>query len=289
MSQAPDERTPDRVSIVEWLARGIAIAVFIPLRLLWEGLRLVVRVTVRIPGFLADRLLAPIAKFTWVWIARPAWGFVKNYLWGLLLQQLLWGMILTPVGAFLLDFLLRPLQRAIEQWLWRRALLPTLRFLGLALAALVRYVLWPPIEWSGTQLHRLWRHVLRPGLIGGGRWINRWLITPAVHALGWILRFIATRLIAWPLRMLWQWLLAPLLILLAAAVYYGWRGATVVVNAVVVTPCRFLYRTVLQPLFAAIATAWQATVVRPGRWVYRRIVAPMNKWVADIMSAVFGH
>ncbi|UGT44444.1 hypothetical protein LTV02_14065 [Nocardia yamanashiensis] len=269
----PDQATPERVSIAGWIGRAIAMVIFVPPRLVWEGLKLLGRMVRAALRYFVEELLAPAAKLSWYWVIRPVWTFVKNYLWGLLIQQLLWGAVLTPLGAFLLDFLLRPLKKAVEEWVWRRLLLPALRglawvFVQIAkgLAFLGYWLIVVPMVW-------LWRKVLRP----------------ALEALAVAFEFLGRWVIAWPLRMLWRWVLRPLLLALIAIVVFGWQVATTVVNFLVVTPCRWLYRTVAHPLLRLLAVVWAACVTRPIRWVHQRIVTPLNKWAAEIMASVFGN
>ncbi|MRH88414.1 hypothetical protein GFY24_13325 [Nocardia sp. SYP-A9097] len=257
--QGPEERTPERVSIAGWIARAIAVVIFIPLRLLWEGCKLFGRGVVAVLEFISEKLLEPLVKLFRYWVVRPIWAFFTDFLWGLILQQLLWGMILTPLGAFLLDFLLRPLKRAVEEWLWRRVLKPSLIWFG--------------------------RKIIEPI----ANWIARWILVPIAQATMYVLYFIGRWLIAWPLTRLWRWALWPILSVLGAALLFGWRVATTIVRVLVVTPCRWLYRTALQPLFAIVATVWRATVVRPVRFVYLRVLTPMNKAAAELMTSLFGH
>ncbi|MEV6772255.1 hypothetical protein AB0N05_26855 [Nocardia sp. NPDC051030] len=258
-ARTPEERTPERVTIAGWLARAIAVLVFIPLRLLWEVCKLTVRVTINVLGYIFDNLLKPVAELAWHWIARPAWALVKDYLWGLLIQQLLWGMVLTPLGAFLLDFFLRPLKRAVEEWLWRR-------------------MLHPALVW-------LFRRVLEPV----GKWIMRWILAPVGKAIALTLLFLAEWLLIRPLYVVFRWIIWPILCVLGAALYFGWKVATAVVGVLVVAPCRFFYRTVLHPILKVFAASWQAVVARPIRWIYLKVVMPMNKAAADIVTTLFGH
>ncbi|WP_067689623.1 hypothetical protein [Nocardia jejuensis] len=348
-ARGPEYGTPLHISILSWIARAIALVTFVPPRLLWEGCKLTVRIVVATVFFVRDRVLVPALELIWYWVVRPAWAFVENYLWGLLLQQFLWGWILTPLGAFLLDFFLRPMKRAVEEWLWRRVLRPALSWMfTVALPAVVnalwRWILkpagqatvwiatflyawlivrparllwrgalwcwdgvlwawqgvlwaWQGVRWLGRRMLWVWQHVVRPcgarlytGLLRpAGRWIERWILRPIIDAVAWTADFVRTWLIVWPARQFWRWILRPLLYALVALVVLGWRFATTVVRVLVVTPCRYLYHTVLQPLFVMIAAVWDATVTRPVRWVYRKVITPMNKAAADIMTAVFGN
>ncbi|MFB8001092.1 hypothetical protein [Nocardia sp. NPDC056000] len=253
------EGPPERISIAGWVARIIAVVVFVPVRLLWEGCKFVGRAIVAAAEFCFDNLIEPLAKLLWYWLIRPAWAFCKDFLWGLLIHQLLWGMILTPLGALILDFLLRPLKRAVEEWLWRRILKPGL--------------IW------------LWDSVIEPV----GDWIARWILVPVAKAVLWLVYSLGKWLIVWPLHQLWRWVLRPILLALSAALLFGWRVATTIVRVLVVTPCRWLYRTVLRPILAVCGTVWRATVVRPVRFLYLRVITPMNKAAAELMTSLFGH
>jgi hypothetical protein len=92
--------TPDtQVSVAQWIARGLAIVVLVPIRLLWEGIRLLGRVTGAALVYVARHLLVPLAELIWHWMLRPAWIFAKDFLWGWVLQHLLWGLVLTPLAS----------------------------------------------------------------------------------------------------------------------------------------------------------------------------------------------
>ncbi|MFE3188260.1 hypothetical protein ACFXHA_04575 [Nocardia sp. NPDC059240] len=306
-TQAPEQATPQHVSIWGWIARGLVLVVFVPPRLLWEAIKAIPRLIAAAFRLFTEHLAKPLAILFRDWVFRPLRNFVRNYLWHLLIQQLLFGVILTPLGAFLLAYLLRPIQRAIEEWLWRRVLKPGIpwmfRHLVLPVAtAIVRVFV---LAWTWLivwPIATTWRQVIRPG----GRWflvhvvepidtwVRRWILGPATRAaraIGRTLRttvvFLGTWLIMWPLRQLWRWILRPLLLALAAIVVFGWKVATTVVAVTVVAPCRWLNRTVLQPLFAAIARAWRA-LAAPVRWAYRNVVMPWRSRAAEVWTLVFG-
>ncbi|MGN2639568.1 hypothetical protein ACTD5D_26050 [Nocardia takedensis] len=229
------------VSIAQWIARAVAVVILIPLRLVWEGVKLCGKVVVLSLVFLAEHLLFPLCSFTWHWVIRPLWLFCKDFLWGWLLQQVLWGLILTPVLAFVLDFVLRPLRHAIERWLWQRVLRPALTWLWRAvLRPVLEFVLgalWLTIEWLIVRpLVVLWRYVLKP--LG--------------RALGATLRFgwrVATRvvrvLLVIPCAFVYRIALRPVLVALAAV----WV-------LLVARPVAWVYRTVLRPM-----NKWAAEIV----------------------------
>ncbi|WP_040685944.1 hypothetical protein [Nocardia vinacea] len=236
----------DSISVGQWIARVIAIVILIPLRLLWEGVGLLGRITAAALTYIWNHLVDPICHLTWHWLLRPAWAFVKDFLWGWLLHYVLWGLVLTPLAAFALDYFLRPLRRAIEAFLWRRILRPTLT------------------------------------------WLTKTILFPIAAITLRVLYLACKYLIAWPAYQLWHWILHPLWRLLRTALIYGWLGATAIVGALVVAPCRAIYRIILRPILTALAAAWRTTVVRPTRWTYLNVIQPMNKWATQIMTTVFG-
>lgn len=262
-TDSPEQQRP--VSIGEWVARAFAVVLLVPVRLVWEGLKLCWRAIVAAGVFIRDRLLLPVSRFVWYWMIRPPWLFLKDVVWGWALRHVLWGMVLTPLGAFVLDWVLRPLRYAVEQWLWRRAVRPVLVL--------------------------VWRWVLRPvlyAIAATAEWFWRWLLQPVLYAVEVAGRWLWQWCVVWPLRMVQRWLLRPFGILLAAVATYGWRGATAVVRVLVVVPCVFVYRYALRPVLRALAVAGELVVVRPIAWVHRRVVAPMNRIVADLWKTVFG-
>ncbi|MBF6353399.1 hypothetical protein IU449_02365 [Nocardia higoensis] len=255
---ARNEAGPPRVGIGEWVARAIAVVLLVPVRLVWEGVKWCGRAFVAVLVFVLEQVLAPVGRFVHLWVIRPLWFFLKDMVWGWAIQQVLWGMVLTPLGSALLNWLLRPLLRVIEQWLWQSILRP-------ALNALLNYVVVPVAKWLG-----------------------KWVLGPALYAIAVSLRWVWTWCVVRPLALLWRWVLRPLWIALAATLYFGWRGASAIVRVLVVVPCAYLYRHVLRPALAALATVWRTCVVVPVSWVHRTVLMPMNRFAADVLGAVFG-
>ncbi|MGW4242059.1 hypothetical protein [Nocardia sp. NPDC004722] len=284
-TQAPEQATPQHVSIGGWIARGLVLVVFVPPRLLWEAIKAIPRLLAAAFRLFDEHLAKPLAILFRDWIFRPLRNFVRNYLWHLLIQQLLFGVILTPLGAFLLAYLLRPIQHAIEDWLWRRVLKPGIRWVfehlvepvGEAIrwlvTAAVKWLVVMPVRWLIViPASELWRRVLRPG----GRWFLHAVLEPLLYGL-----------IVWPSHQLWRWILRPLLLALAAVVVFGWKLATTVVDVTVVAPCRWLNRAVLQPLFVAIARAWRAMAAPVAR-AYRTVIMPWRTRIAEVWTLIFG-
>ncbi|MEV0248279.1 hypothetical protein AB0H76_16910 [Nocardia sp. NPDC050712] len=222
-----------QVSIAGWIGRVIAVVVLIPLRLLWEGLKALGRALAAVLAFVVEKLLAPGAQFVWDWVIRPVWLFFKDFLWGWLVQHVLWGLVLTPILALLLDYFLRPLRRALEDWLWRRVLRPAAQWL-------FRWVLAPvgrAIAWLGYQLTRwvivwpltqLWRWVLHP----------LWKALRATLIYAWRLTAVIVGvLVVIPCRFVYRTVLRPIV----AGVAATWRF-------LVVRPARWLHATVITPM-----------------------------------------
>ncbi|MEU4841009.1 hypothetical protein [Nocardia testacea] len=231
-STDPREPRP-RVSIGEWVARALAVVLLVPVRLLWEAVELCGRAVVAAGVYVLERLLVPVGRFLWYWVVRPLWLFVKDLVWGWALRHVLWGMVLTPLGALLMDWLLRPLRHAIERWLWRRLLLPGLellwrRVLRPVLGAFAVTVAW---LWGWCvvwPLRQLWRWVLRP--CG--------MLLAAIVSYGWRGAAAVVRvLVVVPCVFVYRTVLRPVLRALAT----GW-------DFVVVRPLGFLNRRVLVPL-----------------------------------------
>ncbi|MCF2531278.1 hypothetical protein [Yinghuangia soli] len=221
-----------------WLAQGIAVVFLVPFRLLWELLKLIGRVMVAVLVFFFTRMLRPLATAVHRWILVPAWRLLRDFLWGWVLRYVLWGLVLTPVLAFLLDWVLKPIQRAIERWLWNKLLKPLCRLT-------LRYVLrpvWAGLCWAGfhfmkwcvvAPLLALWRWVLRP----------LWRALRAVLVFGWKwATIIVGVLVVVPCRALWRWVLHPV-----------WRAVAAAWRAVVVPPARWTYQRVLRPMNRAVA------------------------------------
>ncbi|MET8423169.1 hypothetical protein [Nocardia sp. NPDC004860] len=275
--RAPEEPTPEHVSIPGWIARGIVLVLFVPPRLVWEALTRIPRLIAAAFRLFDEHLARPLAILFRDWVFRPLRNFVRNHLWHLLIQQLLFGMVLTPIGAFLLGYVLRPIQRAIEEWLWRRVLKPGIpwifRTVVRPIAEAIGWTLAMAWKWLvAVPISALWRRILRPG----GHWLLVTVIEPLV-----------TWLIVWPAQQLWRWVLRPLVYAVIVTAVFGWRVATTVVHITVVTPCRWFNRTVLQPLFAAVARAWHA-LSGPVRQAYQRVVMPWRARITEVWTTLFG-
>lgn len=221
------------VSPVEWIARIVALVVLVPVRLLWEGVRLVGRVTAAALGYVFFGVLIPAARFLWYWVIRPVSLFFKNIVWGWLLQQVLLGLVLTPLFVLLLDFVLRPLRRAVEEWLWRRVLLPALEWLWETvlrptIKVLALVTVWLTYRLIVLPLTALWRWVIQP----------LWRLLRTVLTYAWeVATVVVGVLVVTPCRALYRHVLRPVLVAFAAV----WA-------AMVVRPLRWVYAHVLSPV-----------------------------------------
>ncbi|WP_157228800.1 hypothetical protein [Nocardia brevicatena] len=230
-STDPPDRL-QRVSVGEWVARAIAVVLLVPVRLLWEAVKLCGRTVVAACVYVLDRLLVPMGRFVWYWLVRPLWLFVKDVVWGWALQHVLWGLILTPLGALLMDWLLRPLRHAVERWLWL-LLLPALELLWRWVLRPALYAFVVTVEWLWRwcvewPLRLLWRWVLRPF----------WVLVAAIVSYGWRGATAVVRvLVVIPCVFVYRTVLCPVLRALGAV----WEAA-------VVRPIRAVHRHVLAPM-----------------------------------------
>ncbi|MBF6463675.1 hypothetical protein IU427_00590 [Nocardia beijingensis] len=234
--------TPDRqVSSAQWIARGIAIVVLVPIRLLWESILLLGRVTAAALRYIARYSVVPAAELIWQWVLRPAWIVVKDYLWGWVIQRLLWGSVLTPLLSFLLEYLLRPLRRAVEIFLWRKVIRPVgawlLRWVVYPVVYAIAWVCHRTVEWLIVwPLTQLWRWVLRP----------LWGVLRTTARYGWrVATLVVGVLVVAPCRAVYRSVLRPVFTALAVV----WR-------ALVVRPVRWVHGAIVRPM-----NRWAAEVV----------------------------
>ncbi|MEV6255357.1 hypothetical protein AB0L97_19075 [Nocardia sp. NPDC051911] len=226
--------TPDtRVSAAQWIARAIAIVVLVPIRLLWEGVLLLCRATAAALGYIARHLLVPAAELIRHWVLRPAWIVVKDFLWGWVVQHLLWGSVLTPLLSLLLEHLLRPLRRAVEVFLWRKVIRPAgawlLRWVVYPIAYAIAWVCHQTVKWLIVwPLSQLWRWVLHP----------LWKAVRVTARYGWrVATLIVGVLVVLPCRALYRHVLRPV-----------FAAFAVVWLAVVVRPVRWVHGTIVRPM-----------------------------------------
>ncbi|MFI6979871.1 hypothetical protein ACIBSV_14925 [Embleya sp. NPDC050154] len=213
-------------AVVRWPARIIALIIVVPLRLLWELLRLIGR---------------GIKFLFWTWFLRP---ILKG------LKILLWDWFLYPVLSFVGRYILVPIGNAIA-WLVTHLLIRPLVFL-------FRYVLLKPATW-------LWRYVLRPvGRVTLQALRFAWEVSTAVlnflivRPLSWLWRAVLVpigrgiavvwhHLVVLPVSWAWRNVLTPI----GRAIRAVWRF-------VVVAPLRWVGRTILRPIGRATGEVLRA-------------------------------
>ncbi|MET8264869.1 hypothetical protein ACPXB5_03945 [Micromonospora arida] len=226
--------------LVAAVARGVALVVVLPVRLLWE-------LIVAAGRLLHRYLLRPVGRFLSRWLLAPlAW----------LLHRLVW----------------LPLVWCARHLLWLPLVWVTRHLLWLPLVWVVRTVIWPALVW-------LTRHGLRPALVVLGRvlvWLARYLVLLPLRWLGTVLtpvgRLVVAAVVgAWRtagrvLRLLHRLLLRPLL----SGVRWVWsvtvvpvaRGLRAVWRATVAPAARWARRSVLDPVRLAVREVLNALGLR---------------------------
>ncbi|MFJ7156089.1 hypothetical protein ACIQUQ_14220 [Streptomyces sp. NPDC101118] len=150
------------------MARGIALVVVLPVRLVWDALTFLLRVAYR---YLLEPLGRALGWLFEVLVVAPV--------------RALWRYVLRPVGVLLWRHLLAPVGRGLAwlaRWFGTYVIAPVARLLW-------RYLLVP----LGLAVHRyllrpLWRHVLVPvGTLLAWAWRYTAIASRAVgRALGWL-------------------------------------------------------------------------------------------------------
>ncbi|WP_157420351.1 hypothetical protein [Actinomadura kijaniata] len=282
---------PARPSGSPWVmvpARVVALLVVVPVRLVWEALRAVVRSPLWL-GRLAGRLLARAGRWLHARALRPVGGFLA---W---LGRGVWAG-LSWCG------------RGIA-WVWDRTVVVPLRWLFVT-------VLWGALRLFGRGSGRLGRWIWRNLLVPLGRVLNAVLVRPLAALLtgiGWLLggagRIIAAAadwllnvLVVVPATALWRYALAPLFRGLgrmgratgrflavcwhafAAALAWSWRITGTVLywlaRVLLVLPATAVWRYLLRPLWLGVAWAWRI-VGRGLRWMWRTLLVAPGRWVRD--------
>ncbi|MFC4054276.1 hypothetical protein ACFOY4_31675 [Actinomadura syzygii] len=274
-SKQPPERTSAGPAWIVVPARIVALIVVLPLRVVYDLVRLVAR-------GIRTGLLAPVGR--------------------------LLGAVLRGIGAVLSLLVVRPVRwlavvvvLGFLRWFYRVLLVPIGTFLALVgrgLGRLAGFLIVRPLRWLLAVTGRglgflfagialvfgvlvvlpasfLWRYVLGPTLralgafalaLGAGiGWSGRQL----GRFFGWLARV----LIVIPARTVWRYLLSPVLAgargtwrLAARLLGWLWRTFVVVpVRVLVVAPARWVGTTVLRPLGCGVRATWRVTVRDPVR------------------------
>jgi hypothetical protein len=221
---------PEPAFWIRWPVLVIAVGVFLPLRLVWELLRLV--------GRLLARYAARPLGWCWrevvvglVWrycVALPfrlLWRFL-GVVYRLLERLFVWGWRQLLADALLGRYVVRPLA-----WVWRHVIVWFLRNVVERLGwFLVRYLLIVPLEW-------LWPRLVVAPVMALNRMIA-WFLrvsAPWRRRLGQAL----ARGFAWLLREIVRWGLRP-----------GWRVAA--------AAGRWLRKSLLVPAAAVVRSLFSA-------------------------------
>ncbi|WP_341719804.1 hypothetical protein QQG74_08940 [Micromonospora sp. FIMYZ51] len=243
------------------VARGVALAVVLPLRLAWEVLAVTGRALYRL-------VLAPTARFADRWLLRPLGWLWRHLVW----LPLVWSA------------------RAVA-WLWRTLIWLPLTWLGDAVGWLWRTALWPPLRWCGHGLARLLRWC---GL--GLAWLARILVLVPLYYLVWVPLAWLVRVLTPPARLvlaaLGRWLHA---LARGSAVVLGWAWRTAGrilwwCWALTLRPVwfagRWLWRVTLVPVGRAVRTAWRATVTPAARWLRHSVLDPARQATREALTAL---
>jgi hypothetical protein len=208
--------------------------------------------------------------------------------------RLLWEAI-ALTGRFVNAYVLRPIG-----WLFKMLVVIPLRWLFLTLImSPVRWLwLWLVVRPAGL----LYRAVLVPV----GRALYHYLLAPIGRGLHWLavgLAIIICTPIAWVLGAVVKVVLAlyrfvrPALAafghVLMDALSFGRRAADVVLRfiglvlyQVIVRPLRWLWRTLIRPVLAAVRWAWNLLVVRTLRWVTVSVLRPIGGATRSALRAM---
>ncbi|MFD3569436.1 hypothetical protein [Streptomyces sp. NPDC058667] len=101
------------------------------------------------------------------------------------------------------------------------------------------------------------------------RQLWRWVLAPIGRVLGLLIEY----LLVIPLRWLWEWVLAPL-----------GRALRWLTDLLVVTPLRWLWRWVLLPVLKALWWVVDLLLVTPLSWLWRHVLAPVGRAVGAALA-----
>jgi len=305
--------------LVVWPARIVAFAVFLPLRLLYELVALVLRW---------------LPQATWEWLLYPPLRLLFKILW--LVLSTLWDWVLSPGGRALAWFWSRvcvPVLRAVRSALsWLTATIGTMvRALSRAVRALVHHLVTRPGRWltrvalrpawraTAWVLVRGWRRawtglrlsagllafLVRRVLVEPGRWLARVALAPLGQALRWALAqagrggWASLRLLGrLAMFLLWHLVVRPGRWLTRVVLGPGWRAAVTalgwagragrVVLLLFAVPLVWCWRAVAVPTARAVGAVLGLLVVRPSRWLRHAVWTPIRLAASDVARAVTG-
>ncbi|TYK50911.1 hypothetical protein [Actinomadura decatromicini] len=290
LSKEPPERASAGPAWIVVPARIVALIVVLPLRVVYDLVRLVAR-------GVRTGLLNPVGRL--LGAVLRGLGAVLSLL---VVRPVRWLAVVVVLGF--LRWSGRGTGR-LARWIHRVLLVPIGTFLALVgrgLGRLAGFLIFRPLRWllaitgrglgflfAGIALvfgvlvvlpaSFLWRYVLRPALRGLGAFARAlgagigWSWRQLGRFLGWL----AHVLIVVPARTVWRYLLSPVLAgargawrLAARLLGWLWRTFVVVpVRVLVVAPARWVGTAVLRPLGRGVRATWRVTVGDPVRAVRR--------------------
>jgi hypothetical protein len=245
---------------IRWPVWVIAVVVFLPLRLIWELLRLVGRLLKRYAGRpLAWCWREVVVALVWRYCVVPPFRMLRDVLGvvSALLERLFawcWRQVLA--GAFLGRYAIRPLA-----WLWQHVIAWVWQYLVVRpFWFLFRYLVIVPLEWLWPRL------VVAPVLA-----LNRMIAWFVRVSAPW--RQALAHGFAWLLRGIVRWVLWP-----------GWRGAAAILV--------LIRQWLLRPMASAVASVWRWTVLpvwrvatAGARWLRESVLAPATVVVKNLFAA----
>ncbi|MFB9835127.1 hypothetical protein [Actinoallomurus acaciae] len=170
------------------------LIIVLPVRLLWEALKVIGRYVLRPLGWLLhNALVRPVA-----WILRELlWRPIRWAVRVLVVLPLRWAgrRILLPLGRAILRYVLVPL---LSGFAW--VVMLVARPVGRALAALWRAVLWPVLAAFGRLLAHAWRLagvILHHLLVRPLKFVWRMVLKPVLRAVRQVWRATAVPAARW--------------------------------------------------------------------------------------------
>lgn len=200
------------------------LIVIVPVRLLWEALRVLgrlVRAYVLYPlgWLLYHGLLRPLSWALRTLLLRPLWWALVHLValplrWALrtfvaIPARWLYRAVLTPLGRALVRYVLLPLGQGLV-WLVSVIVIPLVwaaRWLGRGLAALWRTVLWPFLAAFGRLVAYAWHLagvVLFHLLVRPVRFVWRTVVRPVLRAVAYVWRVTVVRAARWAGVHVWE-------------------------------------------------------------------------------------
>ncbi|WP_092374140.1 hypothetical protein [Micromonospora phaseoli] len=263
------ERASGTSSPVTLLARGIALVVVLPVRLVWEAL-------VATGRGLSRWVFAPTMRFLDRWLLRPFGWLLRHLLW----IPLRWS--LRAAGWLWQTLVWLPLT-----WAWRNLVWSPLTWLWRSLVRLWRGTLWPPLRWCGQLLGRLLR-----GCGLALAWLLRVMVLVPLYYLLWVPLVWLVRVLTPAGRLVGRGL-ATLAGLVVVVLGWAWRAAGRVLwwcwaltGRPMLWAGRWVWRHAVVPAGRAVGAAWRATVSPAARWLRRGVLDPARQATREALSVL---